>query len=68
MGGMKKIQVVAYNPKWKLELEKAKAEYEKLLCDVETEILHIGSTCIEGIETTLNEKKPAASNEAADFL
>lgn len=46
---MKKIQVVAYNPKWKLEFEKAKTEFEKLLCDVETEILHVGSTSIEGL-------------------
>lgn len=46
---MKKIKVVAYDPVWKLEFEKAKTFYEKVLEEVEVEIVHVGSTAIEGL-------------------
>lgn len=46
---MKRIQVLAYNPKWKLEFEKAKTFYEKLLCGLASQVLHVGSTSVEGL-------------------
>lgn len=46
---MKKIIVEKYNPIWKEEFEKAKSFYEKLLEEVDAEIVHVGSTSVEGL-------------------
>jgi len=46
---MKKISVEKYNPVWKIQFEKAKTFYEKVLKDIEVEIVHVGSTSIEGL-------------------
>ncbi|MDA3846535.1 MAG: GrpB family protein [Vallitaleaceae bacterium] len=46
---MKEIQVVEYNPNWKFEFEKAKAFYDELLQGVKAEVVHVGSTSIEGL-------------------
>lgn len=46
---MKEIQVVKYNPNWKFEFEKAKAFYEDLLQGIKAEVVHVGSTSIEGL-------------------
>lgn len=46
---MKKIRVEEYNPMWKLEFEKAKFFYEELLKEVDSEVVHVGSTSVEGL-------------------
>jgi len=46
---MKEIKVEEYNQEWKLEFKKAKLFYEELLIDMALEIVHVGSTSIEGL-------------------
>jgi len=46
---MRIIRVEAYNPLWKEEFEKAKAAYAQLLKDMDVEIIHVGSTSVEGL-------------------
>lgn len=46
---MKSIRVENYNPEWKNEFEKAKFFYDKLLKDIEIDIVHVGSTSIVGL-------------------
>jgi GrpB-like predicted nucleotidyltransferase (UPF0157 family) len=49
MRAMRKIEVVAYDPKWHEEFEKAKVFYEELLETLEVQIEHVGSTSIVGL-------------------
>ena len=46
---MKKIEVVPYDLIWPIEFEKAKYFYENWLKDVDVEVVHVGSTSIEGL-------------------
>ncbi len=46
---MRTIRVEAYNPLWKVEFEKAERAYDELLKDIDVEILHVGSTSVEGL-------------------
>lgn len=46
---MRTIIVEKYNPDWKNEFEKAKKAYSDLLNDIDVEILHVGSTSVEGL-------------------
>jgi len=46
---MKRIVIEEYNPKWKLEFEKAKEFYNKALFSVNHEVVHVGSTSIVGL-------------------
>ena len=46
---MKDINVEEYNSAWKVEFQKSKTFYEKVLKDIEVEIVHVGSTSIEGL-------------------
>lgn len=46
---MSKVEVVPYNPVWKIEFEKAAQAYSKLLRGLEVNIEHVGSTSIEGL-------------------
>lgn len=43
------IKVEAYNPKWKSEFDIAKKFYRKLLEGIEHEVVHVGSTSVEGL-------------------
>lgn len=45
----KKIVIEDYNENWKTEFEKAQKFYEELLVGLEIEIVHVGSTSIEGL-------------------
>ena len=44
-----KVSVVKYDPKWKCEFEKIKAEIEKTVGDSVLSIEHVGSTSVEGM-------------------
>lgn len=46
---MRKITVVPYDPNWKREFEKAKVFYEEQLKGLDFEVLHVGSTSVEGL-------------------
>ena len=46
---MKDINVEEYNSTWKMEFQKSKTFYEKVLKEIEVEIVHVGSTSIEGL-------------------
>ena len=46
---MSKIIVESYNPKWKLEFEKAYKFYKKILKNINVKIEHVGSTSVEGM-------------------
>ena len=46
---MRTIEVLAYDPKWKDEFDKAQAFYSKLLDKFDVEIEHVGSTSVEGL-------------------
>lgn len=46
---MKRVIVVPYDEKWKLEFEKIKAELSKALDDYAVAIEHVGSTSVEGL-------------------
>lgn len=46
---MNKIIIEAHNPKWKKEFEKAKIFYLNLLKDLDCNVVHVGSTSIEGL-------------------
>ncbi|MBS4535736.1 GrpB family protein [Clostridium sp. D2Q-14] len=46
---MQKVVVEKYNPKWKIEFEKAKSFYEELLSSIEMKVEHVGSTSVEGL-------------------
>lgn len=43
------VEVVPYNPIWKIEFEKIKAEIKNALGNLALSIEHIGSTSVEGI-------------------
>jgi len=49
MIAVRKIEVVAYDPKWKDEFKKAKVFYEKLLESLDIHVEHVGSTSIVGL-------------------
>ena len=54
---MRNIIVEEYNTVWKAEFKKAKTFYEKVLKDIEVEIVHVGSTsyvCTRGSENMKN--------------
>jgi GrpB-like predicted nucleotidyltransferase (UPF0157 family) len=46
---MKKIVVEEYNPEWKNEYKKARLFYERLFEGLDIEIIHVGSTSVEGL-------------------
>lgn len=46
---MRKIVVEKYNPQWRLEFEKAKTFFTKVLGKIPTNIEHVGSTSIFGL-------------------
>ena len=46
---MNKIIVESYNPRWKIEFEKACKFYKKLLRNINVKIEHVGSTSVAGM-------------------
>jgi GrpB-like predicted nucleotidyltransferase (UPF0157 family) len=46
---MKDIIVVEHNPKWEDEYNKAKSFYEKIMSDIDVEIVHVGSTSVKDL-------------------
>jgi len=46
---MRRIEVIAYDPKWQVEYDKAASAYRDLLQDLEVTIEHVGSTSVEGL-------------------
>ena len=46
---MRTIIVEDYNPQWAKDFEALKAVYEKQLADIHCQIIHVGSTSVEGL-------------------
>ncbi len=46
---MNKIVVEKYNAEWKKEFQTATTFYTKLLKDIDCEVVHVGSTSVEGL-------------------
>ena len=44
------IEIMSYNPEWKMEFKKIKIMIESYIGDLILRIEHVGSTSVEGLE------------------